>query len=408
MTSPSQSDARTSANASPTPVIILLALAAFASSSAFRICDPLLPVLANEFGVRTAQASTAVTYFSIAYGVMQFFYGPIGDRYGKFRVLSLATFGCACGSLLVASAPSLKLLEIGRFISGATAAGIIPLSMAWIGDHVPYEKRQATLARYLLGSISGLAIGQLLGGVFADTVGWRWAFVFMACVYLIVGSLLISRRKSVVERLTKREPGASLLSPLIQVVSLPWAQVVLLVVCLEGALAFGTLAFVPAYLHKHHGLAVAWAGGISGLFAVGALIYALHANQFVSRFGEFRLAIAGGCTMALAFATYWLSSVWYWGVLASILSGLGYYLLHAVLQTNATQMAPATRGTAVSLFASFLFLGQSVGVTLAAVVVDHFGLAAVFPIGVLGLPVLAGLFAWRLHKRQAKPAPVAG
>ena len=384
------------------PVIILLALAAFASSSAFRICDPLLPVFANEFNVRTAQASSAVTYFSIAYGVMQFFYGPVGDRYGKFLVLSLATLGCAVGSLLVAFAPSLGVLELGRFISGATAAGIIPLSMAWIGDHVPYEQRQATLARYLLGSISGIAIGQLLGGVFADTVGWRWAFVFLAMIYLVVGSLLISRRRHVVE--VPASGGIRLLDPVREVWAQPWARIVLVVVCLEGAFVFGPLAFVPAYLHERHEIAVAWAGGISGLFAAGALIYAFYAKSFVRRFGEYRLAIAGGCMMAFAFAVYWFSSVWYWGVLASLLSGLGYYLLHAVLQTHATQMAPAIRGTAVALFASFLFFGQSVGVILASVAVDHLDLAAVFPIGIFGLPILAIVFAWRLQKRQAAQA----
>ncbi|CAN1570838.1 AraJ Arabinose efflux permease [Burkholderiaceae bacterium] len=387
---------------STTPVIILLALAAFASSSAFRICDPLLPVLASEFNVRTAQASSAVTYFSIAYGVMQFFYGPVGDRYGKFFVLSLATLGCAMGSLLVAFAPTLGVLELGRFISGATAAGIIPLSMAWIGDHVPYEQRQATLARYLLGSISGIAIGQLLGGVFADTVGWRWAFVFLAMIYLVVGSLLISRRRHVVE--VPASGGIRLLDPVREVWAQPWARIVLVVVCLEGAFVFGPLAFVPAYLHERHEIAVAWAGGISGLFAAGALIYAFYAKYFVRRFGEYRLAVAGGCMMAFAFAVYWFSSVWYWGVLASLLSGLGYYLLHAVLQTHATQMAPAIRGTAVALFASFLFFGQSVGVILASVAVDHLDLAAVFPIGIFGLPILAIVFAWRLQKRQAAQA----
>ncbi len=391
-----------SASTSTTPVIILLALAAFASSSAFRICDPLLPVFANEFNVRTAQASSAVTYFSIAYGVMQFFYGPVGDRYGKFLVLSLATLGCAAGSLLVAFAPTLSVLELGRFISGATAAGIIPLSMAWIGDHVPYEQRQATLARYLLGSISGIAIGQLLGGVFADTVGWRWAFIFLAMIYLVVGSLLISRRRHVVE--LPASGGIRLLDPVREVWAQPWARIVLVVVCLEGAFVFGPLAFVPAYLHERHEIAVAWAGGISGLFAAGALIYAFYAKSFVRRFGEYRLAVAGGCMMAFAFAVYWFSSVWYWGVVASLLSGLGYYLLHAVLQTHATQMAPAIRGTAVALFASFLFFGQSVGVILASVAVDHLDLAAVFPIGIVGLPILAIVFAWRLQKRQAAQA----
>ncbi len=392
--------ASTAPASSTTPVIILLALAAFASASAFRICDPLLPVLATEFGVRTAQASGAITYFSIAYGVMQFFYGPVGDRYGKFRVLSFATFGSAVGSLLVAVAPTLEMVVVGRFIAGATAAGIVPLSMAWIGDNVPYEQRQSTLARFLLGSISGLAAGQLLGGIFADTVGWRWAFVSMAMVYLIVGSLLISRRRTVPEKLAPRGQGRNLLAPLMQVGATPWAREVLITVFLEGVLVFGPLAFVPAYLHEHLGIAVSWAGVIGGLFAVGALMYALRANQLIGRLGEKRLALFGGATLALSYTTYWFAGSWPWAVLASVLAGFGYYLLHAVLQTNATQMAPAVRGTAVSLFASFLFLGQSVGVTAAALLVDVAGLRSVFPIGVLTIPVLAMIFAWRLRKRQ--------
>ena len=157
-------------------VIFLLALAAFASSSAFRVCDPLLPLLAREFAVGLTESSYVVTSFSVAYGVLQFFYGPLADRYGKFRTLSYATLGCAVGSLIVATAPSLQIMVFGRFLAGATAAGIVPLSMAWIGDHVPYERRQATLAQFITGTIFGVSLGQLMGGVFADTLGWRAAF----------------------------------------------------------------------------------------------------------------------------------------------------------------------------------------------------------------------------------------
>ncbi len=388
-------------NVSTTPVIILLALAAFASASAFRICDPLLPVLAAEFGVRTAQASSAVTFFSIAYGVMQFFYGPVGDRYGKFRTLSCATLGSAGGSLIVAMAPTLDMVLLGRFIAGATAAGIVPMSMAWIGDHVPYEQRQATLARFLMGSISGLAAGQLLGGIYADTIGWRWAFVSLAVVYLVVGTLLISRRKSVPEKPSESGAGSKLLAPIKQVFSVPWARVVLLTVFIEGALVFGALAFVPAFLHEYRGLPVSWAGAIGGLFALGAMIYAVRANQWVAFLGERNLVLAGGAMLVLAYATFWLTSGMVWAVLASMMCGLGYYLMHAVMQTNATQMAPATRGTAVSLFASFLFLGQSLGVTGAAFLVDVAGLAAVFPVAIATIPLLAGAFAWRLQQRKS-------
>jgi len=64
-------------------------------------------------------------------------------------------------------------------------------------------------------------------------------------------------------------------------------------------------------------------------------------------------------------------------------------------------MAPAARGSAVSLFASCLFLGQSLGVAVCAWIGDNFGLLAVFPVGIVGLPLLAWFFAWRLRLRQA-------
>ena len=351
--------------------------------------------------MRTAQASSTVTLFAIAYGILQFFYGPLGDHYGKFRVGSWATLGCAVGSLIVAAAPTLEVIEIGRFISGATAAAIVPLAMAWIGDHVPYEKRQETIARFLLGSISGLALGQLLGGVFADTLGWRWAFVWMAATYLIVGVLLLSRRHTVTESTARSAGRVNPLVPIRQVLSTKWAWFVLVIVSIEGMLVFGPLAFVPAFLHERHGLAVSWAGIISGCFAVGAFIYAIRANKFVAKFGERGLALWGGALLALAMAGFLLAPGWQWTVAASVMSGLGYYFLHAVLQTHATQMAPAARGTSVSLFASCLFLGQSFGVAVCAWLGDNFGLGTVFPVGIIGLPLLAMLFAWRLKVRQA-------
>ncbi len=146
--------------------IALLALAAFVSASAFRICDPMLPQLAAEFGASTGQAARAVTAFAVAYGVLQMFFGPVGDRYGKYRVVSVATFACALGSAGAFAAETLDALVLCRALSGAAGAGIVPLSMAWIGDTVPYERRQATLARFLTGTILGMAAGQLAGGLF--------------------------------------------------------------------------------------------------------------------------------------------------------------------------------------------------------------------------------------------------
>ena len=382
-------------------MIALLALAAFASASAFRICDPLLPQLAQEFGTTTGQAAHAVTIFAVAYGLLQFFFGPIGDRYGKFRTVATATVLCAVGSAGVALAPTLDLLLLCRFLSGAAGAGIVPLSMAWIGDNVPYEQRQITLARFLTGTISGMAAGQVLGGVFAGTLGWRWAFAFLAAGYLCTGLLLLRGARRL-----PREASAAVLSsaggffaPTVSVLRVPWARKVLLVTFLEGALVFGVLAFVPAYMQQRYGLSPTAAGLLAGAYALGGFAYVLVARRLVPALGEKGLAGAGGAMLSAAFLAYWLAGGWTWLAAAGLMAGFGYYLLHSTLQANATQMAPKVRGTAVALFASFLFIGQSAGVAAAGLVVDGVGMHWLLLAGALSCPLLAAGFVFALGRR---------
>ncbi len=396
MTTPSPSK---SSEQDVSRVIVLLALAAFASSSSFRVCDPILPQLADEFGVSTGQAADVVTWFAIAYGVLQFFYGPVSDRYGKFLTLSFATLGCAAGSLVVATAPTLDTMVIGRFVSGATAAGIIPLSMAWIGDHVPYAHRQVTLSRFMLGTVCGVAAGQVMGGVFADLMGWRAAFYFLSMLYLVCGMLLLSRLKTVPEKSAGPGRKFQLFAPIIQVTSTPWARLVLVAVFLEGAFVFGALSFVPAFLQEKHGLSPSWAGAITGLFAAGAMIYVYKANTLVKTLGERKLVMWGGLLLAISFACYLGSISWHLAIVGSVFCGFGYYLLHAVLQTNATQMAPSVRGTAVSLFASCLFLGQSAGTAIGALSADSLGLSTPLWAAALCMPLVGWWFASRLAQR---------
>jgi YNFM family putative membrane transporter len=390
--------ASTESTAASRKIILLLASAAFASTSAFRVLDPALPQLSEEFGVTTGRAADVVTWFALAYGLMQFVYGPIGDRFGKFQTLAIATLACAFGNLFVALASSFEMVLLGRFFSGATAAAIVPLSMAWIGDHVAYENRQATLAQFMLGTIFGITAGLVIGGVFTDTVGWRGSFVFLAVLYTIVGVWLVKQRKHVPEQRSAVAGRLQLLAPIRKVLSTPWARVVLVVVLIEGALVFGGLSFVPAYLQERHGMSSTAAGLVTGFFGVGSILYVVFARWLVNRVGEAKLALAGGWTMALCYALYVLTDHWYWAIFASVLFGLGFYLLHAVLQTNATQMTPAVRGTAVSLFASFLFGGQALGVAGGALMVDKIGIGSVLGMAALALPILGIAFSMALAR----------
>ena len=174
-----------------TVMLRTIGLAAFASMAAMRVCDPMLVTLSQEFAVTTGDASAVVAAFAVAYGVLQLFYGPLGDRIGKLRVIAAAASGCAVFSAITALAPSLTLLVLARAAMGAAAAGIIPLSMAWIGDQVPYAQRQEALARLMGATVSGMMFGQWFGGFAAQNWGWRSAFAALALLFALAAAGLL-------------------------------------------------------------------------------------------------------------------------------------------------------------------------------------------------------------------------
>src|SRR5690554_3098718 len=143
-----------------TRTFYLIAAAGFASMMGMRICDALLPDMAESFQVSTGTAASSISFFVIAYGVLQLIYGPLGDRYGKQRVITAAVIASALINCALVFAPSMAALAGMRAIAGAATAGIIPLSMALVGDSVPYSERQHVLARFLIATIMGMISGQ--------------------------------------------------------------------------------------------------------------------------------------------------------------------------------------------------------------------------------------------------------
>ena len=403
MTSTAVPSPQASSDGAIRAAVNLLAIAAFFSGAALRICDGLLPRLAADFGVTTGVAGRVVLTFAISYGCSQLVFGPLGDRFGKTRMVCVALFGGAFAALACTLAPGFDALVRLRILWGIMAAGIIPTSIAWIGDAVPYEQRQATLARLLMGTLSGMTAGQLAGGLFADSpLGWRGAFGALSAGYLIVGILLLARVRSIPSVSAAQEGSLFAFAQRYgQVLSVPWARAVLALVMAEGVFLLGALAFLPAYVHEHFGLSLSASAAIIALYALGGVVYALVAKQVVRRFGERRMALAGGILMGLGFVGWYLTpTAWIAGPIA-LLVGFGTYLYHNTLQTNATQMAPAMRGTGMAMFAFCFFIGQAIGVSAAGYAYDHGGPAPLLLVPAAALPVLGWLFAQGLRRRQA-------
>jgi predicted MFS family arabinose efflux permease len=397
----------------PRSAVLALSLAAFASGISLRLTDALLPLFSKDFGISLGEAASVITSFSIAYGLSQLFFGPVGDRFGKYRVVAWACAACALTASLCGLAQGFQQLVIARCLAGATAAALIPLSMAWIGDVVPYENRQPVLARFLIGQILGLSAGVFVGGFAADHLSWRVPFFGVSIGFAVISLRLfaLNRRLPAHARALRRSEGHALrrmFEEFAQVLAQPWARVVLLTVFLEGGFVYGSFAFIATHLHQTFGLALATAGSVVMLFGFGGLLFALASGTLVRRLGEVGLTSLGGMLLAASLFAVGVAPAWWWAMPGCFMAGLGFYMLHNTLQINATQMAPQRRGAAVSAFASSFFLGQALGVGAAGLLVASVGTGTLIAAAACGVLLVAlGFSRLRSRRGPTSAQPVA-
>ena len=134
---------------------------------------PVLPrLIAGFLHGDVSRAATMLGLFGTVFAGMQFFFSPVlgslSDRFGRRPVVLLSNFGLGLDYLLMAWAPALSWLFVGRVISGLTASSV-PTAMAYMTDVTPAEKRAGAFgmlgAAFGMGFVLGPALGGLLGGV---------------------------------------------------------------------------------------------------------------------------------------------------------------------------------------------------------------------------------------------------
>jgi len=148
---------------------------------------PVLPKLILDFlGGKMTSATNWSTWFTAVFALMQFFCSPIlgvlSDRIGRRPIILLSNLGLGLDYIVMALAPSISWLFIGRIISGITTSSI-PTAMAYIADVTPKEKRAAAFGMIGIAFGIGFAFGPVIGGILGN-FNPRFAFWFAAALSL--------------------------------------------------------------------------------------------------------------------------------------------------------------------------------------------------------------------------------
>lgn len=383
------------------PVFLVFAVCAFASSVALRIVDPLIVPIAQQFALTPAAAALLSSAYALPYAFAQPFLGPLGDRFGKARCIQVCIAGLAVALLLGTLAPSFDVLIATRVGAGVFAGGLIPLVLAGMGDAYDMRNRQVMIGRMLLAIIGGQMFGSAVAGVANDAFGWRSALLVAAVTALLATGLSwLALPRSPRTGATLGSTQLSFGALYGRVFDNPKAAWLYAAVVFEGALVFGLFPYTGQLLIERTGSSVAAAPGQSGLvlgaFGIGGLAYALSVRRLIALLGVKRMCMVGAATVAASYAALAVSQVWWLDALAMTLAGTSFFMLHNSLQTEATEIAPLARGSAVALFACGFFVGQGLGPLLFGAVLHGWGFPAALLTAAVGLVLLGQIVARRI------------
>ncbi|WP_114953335.1 spinster family MFS transporter [Sphingosinicella terrae] len=206
--------------------------------------------------------------FALLYSVLGIPFARLAERRSRVNILAAATVVWSAATMVCGAAANFAQLLVMRIMVGVGEAGFMAPATSLLGDHFTRDRRAFATSIVMLGVPFGALVGAMAGGIIAQSIGWRWAFVIMGAPGLLIALLV---------RLTLREPPrghaeaetADSVPPLRDVARQVFADPVFRHVLAGGTLAgfglHGLGQFLGVYFARVHGLPLSLAGMIYGL-----------------------------------------------------------------------------------------------------------------------------------------------
>ncbi len=342
-------------------ILFLISLCGLASAVAYRSMDPLVTSLARDFSVPVATAALVSSAYALPFALGQPILGPIGDAFGKGRLLAICLFVLTASLIVGAFSPSFDFLLAMRFLGGLAGGGTMPVAMALIGDLFPPAQRQVAIARFLAATLVGQIFASSLAGLFAVSVGWHGFFLLGACVTL-TAALGAAWKLAEPKRAHRTRPSLTdAASRYAQVFANPKSWLCFGTVFLEAIAIFGVTPYVAEILETTGLGGPREAGFVIAGIGIGGLLYSFVLTFLMRRLTRIGMMAWGGVVGGGALAACALLPGWGALALFFTLLGFGFVMLHNSVQTEVSSLAPEARASAFSMHAFSFFLGQAIG-----------------------------------------------
>jgi predicted MFS family arabinose efflux permease len=356
-------------------MLFVFILCGLASALSNRSVDALITTISRDFSVSVATAALISSIYAFPYALGQPILGPLGDFYGKSRILIACLWILTISVVGCILAPTFDMLLGFRLVGGVAAGGIMPVTMAMMGDRYPPAQRQLAIGRFLIAGLSGMVFGSSLAGIMAVSFGWR-SYMWIA------GAVAFSA--AVAATMTLRQSAASpkqaghikfsdARASYARVFSNPKAVLCFSTVLLEGLSFYGVTPYIAELTETGNIGTAREAGFMLGSFGIGGICYSI-VLPFVLRNMRRRTMMA--CGGVLGTAGLWgLMLTLSWPVSACLfaVSGFGFFLLHNCIQAEVAELSADSRSLAFALHSCAFFTGAAVGPVLVGFGLHYIG-----------------------------------
>lgn len=185
-----------------------------------------LPTISRELDATTSELQWVISGYVLLFASFQITAGGLGDRFGRKRWFMIGLVIFTATSFLAAFSNSMEMLIIMRGLQGLGAAFIMPLSLSLISAAFPPEERGRAVGIWSAISVSGVALGPIVGGALVEYASWEWIFLVnvpIGIIALIVTQAVVQESKDESGTVATDIPGTILITGFIA--SLTWGLI---------------------------------------------------------------------------------------------------------------------------------------------------------------------------------------
>jgi len=396
--------------------LIIMFFAESIAMVGFSVMFPFLPLYVESLGATTGLSIELLA--GLAYSAQAFtmavaspLWGALADRYGRKLMVERAMFGGAVIMLLMAFAQSAEQLVLLRAVQGLIT-GTVGAANALVAAAVPRRHTGYAMGLLQVGMGAGLAVGPMIGGAVADSIGYYAAF-YLTSVLLLVAGVLVALGVQEIFEPSEAGPGlaVSFTAEWRHILSSPG---VVTTYSLRFMSQFGSVMLLPVAplfvleLVGDSGRVNTFTGLVVGIASVSATLSALYLGRLGDQVGHRRVLIVSAVAAALFyFPQSLVTSAWQLLMLQALVGVCLGGIVPSISALLARYIQAGEEGAAYGLDNSITSVARGMGPLLGAGVAMWFGLRAAFVVTALIYLTAGSLAALTLESaRTAQSAPL--